>query len=60
LASIATDWVGADTPWLELANQRVPRRETSGCELEKSARHVSRRARRRRVGAVIDVHLRGF
>jgi hypothetical protein len=45
---------------IELENQRVPRCETSGCELERARFTFHDDHGAARVGAVIDVHLRGF
>jgi len=45
---------------IELANQRVPRCEVSGCELERARFTFHDANGAARIGAVIDVHLRGF
>jgi hypothetical protein len=45
---------------IELAYQRVPRCEASGCELERARFTFHDAHGNARTGAVIDVHLRGF
>jgi hypothetical protein len=45
---------------IELAYRRVPRCETSGCELERARFTFHDADGATRTGAVIDVHLRGF